>query len=149
MTNDEILITRPPNAYEEKIKEKYAESFVNQSDLMDKLAGQLLTLELAIPGLYATVLQLIRGDEATVPLNAMLYATFAMWLAALGLTLLALMPRRWKVNFEILEQDPKSTSGELGMKDFFVKSACYKRNLLAVATILFFCGITAAALTVL
>jgi hypothetical protein len=142
------LTTRPPDTYEKKIREKYAESFANQSDLMDKLAQQLLTLELAIPGLYATVLKLIRGDQATVPVNNMLYVTFALWIAALGLTLIALMPREWKVDPQIMERDPKSTTGELGIKDFFAKSARYKRNLLIVATLLFFSGITLAALTV-
>jgi hypothetical protein len=67
---------------------------------------------------------------------------------ALGLTLLALIPREWKVNPEIMEQDPKSTTSELGIKDFFAKSARYKRNLLIVATILFFAGIVSAALTI-
>jgi hypothetical protein len=142
------LTTRPPDTYEKKIREKYAESFANQSDLMDKLAQQLLTLELAIPGLYATVLKLIRGDQATVPVNNMLYVTFALWIAALGLTLIALIPREWKVDPQIMERDPKSTTGELGIKDFFAKSARYKRNLLIVATLLFFSGITLAALTV-
>jgi len=145
---DPPLTTRPPDSYEEKIKEKYAESFANQSDLMDKLAQQLLALELAIPGLYATVLKLISGDKATVPVNNMLYVTFGLWVVALGLTLMALMPRRWQVNPEIMVQDPKSTTGELGIKDFFAKSARYKRNLLMVATILFFFGIAAAALNV-
>jgi hypothetical protein len=147
MTN-QPLVTRPPNTYEEKIKEKYAESFANQSDLMDKLAQQLLTLELAIPGLYATVLKLIWGDKATVARNTMLYVTFAVWMVALGLTLVALIPRQWKVNPDIMLQDPNSTTGELGIKDFFTKSARYKRTLLVIATIFFFLGITLAALGV-
>jgi hypothetical protein len=147
MTNPP-LTTRPPDSYEEKIKEKYAESFANQGDLMDKLAQQLLALELAIPGLYATVLKLISGDKATLPVNNMLYVTFGLWVVALGLTLMALVPRAWKVNPEIMLQDPKSTTGELGIKDFFAKSARYKRNLLIVATILFFFGIACAALNV-
>jgi hypothetical protein len=147
MTN-QPLPTRPPDTSEKKLKEKYAESFAHQSDLMDKLAQQLLTLELAIPGLYATVLKLIWGDKATVPVNNALYVTFGLWVVALGLTLMALIPRKWKVNPEIMEQDPESTTGELGIKDFFAKSARYKRNLLIVAAILFFFGIACAALTV-
>jgi hypothetical protein len=147
MTN-RPLPTRPPDAYAEKIKEKYIESFANQSELMDKLAQQLLTLELAIPGLYATVLKLVGGDDATVPINTMLYLTFGLWVVALGLTLLALLPREWKVNREILEQDPNSTTGELGLKDFFEKTAAYKRKWLIASTILFFAGIASAALTV-
>jgi hypothetical protein len=34
---------------------------------MDKLAQQLLALELAIPGLYAAVLKLIKGTISTKP----------------------------------------------------------------------------------
>ena len=147
MTN-QPLTTRPPDSYEEKIKEKYAESFAAQSDLMDKLAQQLLTLELAIPGLYATVLKLISGDQATVPVNNMLYVTFSLWFIALGLTLMALIPREWQVNPAIMQRDPQSTTGELGIKDFFAESARYKRNLLMVATLLFFGGIVFAALNV-
>lgn len=147
--DNQPIRTVPLDTYEEKIKEKYAESFVNQSDLMDKWAQQLLTLELAIPGLYATALKLIWGDKAIVMRNAVLYITFAVWLVALALTLVALIPRRWKVNPEILERDPTSTTGELGIKDFFAQSARYKRSLLIIATILFFIGTMLAALGVL
>jgi hypothetical protein len=146
MTN-QPLTTRPPNTYEVKLKEKYAENFANQSDLMDKLAQQLLTLELAVPGLYATVLRLVAGDEASAPINTWLYAAFGLWAVALALTLLALMPRAWNVNIGIMQQDPDSTTGELGIKDFFVESARYKRKLLIGAAGLFFAGIASAALT--
>ena len=147
MTN-QPLATRPQDSFDKKIKEKYAESFANQSDLMDKLAQQLITLELAIPGLYAAVLKLVAGDKATVPVGSMLYATFVLWIAALALTLMALTPRKWKVNPQIMQQDPNSTTGELGVKDFYVKSAKYKRDRLVAATIFFFVGIAFAALTV-
>lgn len=139
--------TRPRNTQEIKLIEKYAESFANQGDLMDKLAQRLLTVELAIPGLYATVLKLVAGDKATVPVNYFLYVTFGLWVLALALTLMALLPRAWKVNTEIMQRDPGSTTGEIGLKDFFVKSAKYKRTLLIIATILFFAGIAFAALT--
>ncbi|ACF12849.1 conserved hypothetical protein [Chloroherpeton thalassium ATCC 35110] len=145
---NEPLRTRLPNNVELKLKEKYAESFAGQSDLMDKLAQQLLTLELAIPGLYATVLKLVAGDKATVPVNRMFYLIFSLWLLALLLTLWALLPRAWKVNTEIMQKDPRSKSDELGIKDFFVKSAEFKRNCLVAAAILFFLGIALAALTV-
>lgn len=143
---DQPLVTRPLNSFESKIKEKYAESFAAQSDLMDKLAQQLLTLELAIPGLYATALKLVAGDKATLQVGFLLYLTFGFWFLALLLTLLALLPGAWRVNPTILERDPASTSGELGLKDFFVETARYKRNRLMVAIVLFFFGIAFAAL---
>lgn len=40
---------------------------------MDKLGQQLITLELAIPGLYATVLEFTKGDAATTTRNLWLY----------------------------------------------------------------------------
>ncbi len=55
--------TRPLNDNEKLLREKFHESIVAQSDLMDKLSERLLTLELAIPGLYATALKLISGDK--------------------------------------------------------------------------------------
>ena len=146
---NEPLSTRRQNTYEIKLKDRYAESFANQSDLMDKLAQRLLTMELAIPGIYATMLKLIAGDKANMSVNNMLYLAFGMWLLALLLSLLAFIPRAWKVNTEIIQQDPNSSTGELGIKDFFVKTARFKRNLLIVATIIFFIGIIFAALTVL
>ncbi|HRV94674.1 MAG TPA: hypothetical protein P5526_21120 [Anaerolineae bacterium] len=144
---DRPLTTRPPDPYEAKIKEKYIESFVHQSELMDKLAQQLIMLELAIPGLYATVLKLVSGDKATVPVSSALYLTFGLWIGALGVTVMALIPHEWTVDPHILQKDPNSTGGELGIKDFFVESARYKRLRLIIATILFFSGIAVAALT--
>lgn len=141
------LTTRPLNTSEIKLREKYAESFTGQCDLMDKLAQQLLTLELAIPGLYITVLKLVAGDKATAPASVMLFVTFGFWIAALGLTLIALIPHAWKVNTEIMQRDRYLTTDELGIKDFFVKSAQYKRNLLVASAIFFFGGIASAAFT--
>jgi DNA-binding ferritin-like protein len=80
------------------MREKFYESLTAQSDLMDKLAERLLTLEPAIPGLYATVLKLVSGEKATAILNAAFYVTFACWLAALIVTLVALTPKKWVVD---------------------------------------------------
>ncbi len=145
----EIIKTRPPTDLEQKLKEKYAESFAAQSDLMDALARQLLTLELAIPGMYATALKLVSGSNATLPLNAWLIAAFSLWFGALALTLIALVPKEYQVDPDILERDPDAKSNTLGVKDFFTQSARYKRNLLLPAAGLFFGGIMCAALTVL
>ena len=77
MSDDPPVPTRPLADEDTFLQQKYQESIVNQADLMDKLATQLITLELAIPGLYATVLKLVQGDEATLPANPwLLYLTF-------------------------------------------------------------------------
>lgn len=143
----EPIPTRPVSENENLLRKKFYESIAAQSDLMDKLAERLLTLELGIPGLFATVLKLTRGDKATLTINAALNIAFALWLLALILTLLALTPRKWTVDTTILKQDPKKFDEGLGIEDFFNQSALYKRRLLTVSSLLFFAGIFAAVFT--
>lgn len=144
---DEPIMTRPVNENENLLRKKFYESMAAQSDLMDKLGEKLITLELAIPGIYAAVLKLMRGDKATVTINAALYLTFICWLLALALTLLALTPKKWRVDTNVLKQDPKKYSEGLGIEDFFEQSARYKRGWLSVSSILFFAGVVCAAFT--
>ncbi len=146
MSNQPIS-TRPLSDNEKLMREKFYESITAQSDLMDKLSERLLTLELAIPGLYATVLKLVSGDKATVVVNAALYLTFGCWLLALILTLIALTPKKWVVDPAILKQDPQKFSEGLGIEDFFEQSAMYKRRLVTASSILFFVGIFSAVFT--
>jgi len=142
------ISTRPPSEGEALLKKKFAESIAAQSEQMDKLGQQLITLELAIPGLYATVLKLVSGDKATLSVSPALYLSFICWGLALILTLLSLIPRRWKVNRDLLKQRAASESDELGIEDFFYKSAQYKRNVLIAACLCFFVGIVSAVMVV-
>jgi uncharacterized membrane protein YfcA len=146
--SDKPISTRPLSDNEKLMREKFYESIVAQSDLMDKLSERLLTLELAIPGLYATALKLMRGDKATVTINAALYITFACWLLALVFTLMALTPKKWKVDPSILKQDPKKFEQALGIEDFFEQSALYKRRLVIASSVFFFAGIFSAIFTI-
>lgn len=146
---DDIPIsTRPPSNRDKVLQEKFFESMAGQSEQMDKLGQQLLTLELAIPGLYATVLKLVSGDKATLAASPALYLTFGCWFLALLLTLASLIPRGWQVNPTIMKQAPSVKSKELGIEDFFYRTAQYKRRLLIAASLLFFSGIVSAAFTV-
>ena len=54
---------RPVSENEKLLRQKFYENIASQSDLMDKLSERLLTLELAIPGLFAAVLKLTRGED--------------------------------------------------------------------------------------
>ena len=143
--NDKPIPTRPPSGSEKLLKEKFAESVVAQSKQMDKLGQQLITLELAIPGLYATVLKLIHGDKATLTATPALYICFGAWSLALLLTLISMIPRNWAVNRGIMKQNSMIQSEELGIEDFFYKSAQYKRWLLIPACLFFFIGVVSAA----
>jgi hypothetical protein len=144
--NDQPVVTRPPASSEKLLRDKFMERYVAQSDLMDKLGQQLITLELAVPGLYATVLKFTQGDKAIAPANGWLYFTFACWSLALLLTIVSLTPRSWRVDVAILQRDPAQPDGPLGLEDFFHKSAQYKRRLLIPAILFFWLGIVGAAL---
>lgn len=137
----------PVSENENLLRRKFYESIAAQSDLMDKLGERLLTLELGIPGLFATVLKLTRGEDATLPINAALNLAFALWLIALILTLTALTPQKWKVNEDLLKQDPQKFSEGLGIVDFFERSAHYKQRLIIASSVLFFAGIFSAIFT--
>lgn len=143
-----ILTTRPLSSSEKLLRDKFYERYVGQNELMDKLAQQLITLELAIPGLYATVLKLLQGETAVLPDGFWLYFTFGCWFLALLLTLFSLIPRTWRVDPTILKGDPagKGEGGVLGLEAFFYQSARYKRILLIPACLLFWVGIASAAL---
>jgi len=148
MTSKTVLSTRPVTSSESVLRDKFAESIAGQSELMDKLAQQLITLELAIPGLYAAVLKLTAGDAATVPVNNWFYGAFGCWSVALLLALVSLIPRTWKVDPTLLKADATSKGGVLGLEDFFRKSAAYKRWLLIPSAVLFALGIFCAAMLV-
>ena len=144
-----VLDTRPPTNPETILRDKFAETIVNQSELMDKLAQQLITLELAIPGLYATVLQLTQGEAATVVRSGWLYGAFGCWFVALVLALISLIPQRWQVDETLLQRDPERKSAVLGIRDFYYASARYKFWWLLPSTLFFAAGIVCAGLLVL
>lgn len=143
------IATRPPSSDEKLLQAKFIESIAAQSEQMDKLGRQLITLELAIPGLYATALKLTAGEKAIVGLTPAFYITFGCWLLALLLTLISLIPRKWTVDPGIMKQDPKVKTETLGIEDFFNASAQYKRRLFIAASLFFFVGVVSAALSVL
>lgn len=138
-----ILPTRPPSPTDQHLRQKWAESVAEQSGLMDKLAQQLLTVELAVPGLYAAVLKLTQGGDETVDVDKWLYATFGLWTAALFLTLIPMIPRSWNVNRRVV----RGSTGEkdaLSIEQFFRRSARYKRRFLIGAIACFWGGLLCA-----
>ncbi len=145
--NDKPISTRPPSGSEKLLKEKFAESIAGQSEQIDKLGQQLITLELAIAGLYGSALKLMSGGKATLATTPALYS-FGFWFLALLLTLISLIPRKWKVNRSIMKQHSSQETEELGIEDFFYKTAQYKRRLLIFASLFFFVGVFSAAFSV-
>jgi len=138
------LPTRKRTEREKILQSKFFEHLAAQSDLMDKISAQLLTVELAIPGLYAALLKLVRGDEAAIALSAAATLAFVLWLAALVLTLLSLFPRRFIVDVSLMKQAAGKMDEALGIEDYFLRTASYKRNLILIASGSFFTGVVCA-----
>lgn len=125
------VTTSALSKYDESLLDLFAKDVSAQATRLDDLAKQLITLNIAIPGLYATVLKFISGDKAVVNDPVLLLITFAAWLLALGFALASLFPQRHQV-------DPDSLSE---IETFFYRSAQHKRKLLAAASLLSFFGI--------
>jgi hypothetical protein len=147
MAEEKQILTRPINEYEKVLRTKFYTCVAEQNELMDKVSEHLLTIELAIPGAYAAILKMIHGDDATLSLNWAFYVTFIAWFIALVLTLFAILPKKWKVDREILKQDPQKMDQSLGIEDFFEKSSDRKFWLIIASTLSFFVGVIAAVFT--
>ena len=143
--DEQPLATKPISKPTTILRDKFYEQYANQAEQMDGLARQLIGIELAIPGLYATVLKLTQGKDATLTADGWLYVTFGCWFLALALTVAALFPRRWQVDPTKIKPDPTGKgSQELSLEEFFYKSARHKFWLLAAACLFFGAGIVGA-----
>jgi hypothetical protein len=147
--DDDIVYSAPPSKSDEELEKGFVTAIIEQPKLLDELAKQLVTLGLAIPGLYATVLKFIGGDDALVESATMILGAFACWFVALALSLVSLTPRKWPVDRSKLRSNKPAASGQpLSIEEFFKVTATYKRRLLAAATLFCFAGICLAGLTI-
>ena len=129
---------QPLNKFDEVLRENFAKDFAEQSARLDDLAKQLITLEIAIPGIYAAILKLVSGDKATTRDATLTIVAFAIWLLALALSLTSLIPLRRQVDLDNLTD----------IQNYFGESARRKRSFLIPASVLTFLGIFIAALVI-
>ena len=147
--DDDIVYSAPPSKSDEELEKGFVTAIIDQPKLLDELAKQLVTLNLAIPGLYATVLKLIGGEKAVVNSAIMIGGAFFCWFIALALSLVSLTPRKWKVDRSKLRSNKPAAPGQpLSIEEFFMVTATYKRRLLVAATLFCFTGICLAGLTI-
>lgn len=142
---ERLLSTRPLSKHEQQLQDAFWQQFTSQAERMDKLADQLLTIQLGIPGLYATVLKLLHGQNSTVPLTGWVIAVFIIWTVALTLTLASLVPRRWAVDVSKIQTAAYAADSPMGLQNFFKSVAQYKRRLLIASIGCFWVGVVAAA----
>ncbi|MCB1762590.1 MAG: hypothetical protein KDI27_05570 [Gammaproteobacteria bacterium] len=146
---DQPIRTTPPNRRDLLIQEKYIEEIAAQAERLDALGRQLITLELAVPGLYATLFKLVSGEKATMMLNSSIYIAFVCWLLALVLSLWSLVPRTYTVDPRHLEGRNHCASNSISVMDFFYCSARFKRRLLIPSGLLLFAGVFVVAVDLL
>ncbi len=126
----------PLGKVDETLLESFAKDVAAQVNRLDDLAKQLITLDIAIPGLYAALLKLASGDKATLDNPLLLLLAFTAWLLALGLSLASLLPQRHEIDQDSLSE----------IQRYFSNSARRKLILLAIACFSSFFGICLAVL---
>jgi len=123
------LTTRPPPPAEELLRLEFDEEIINQAQRLNDIAKLLITVELAMLGLYAIALKLIEGDKASLTVTPPVYTTF-FWFAALALTLMALLPKSYQVDRSTYHGTPPSDNMSpgtniqlLSIEDYFKKNS--------------------------
>jgi len=134
-----IFKTKPLSTIEKKLQEKFAEDIANQGALMDSMGRQLLSLELAMVGIYATVLKLISGEGATMQGSVVAIGiSFFLWFMAVVATVLAIFPEKYEIDITKMDE----------IKGYFHKSAKRKATMLIGSVFLFFAGVGVSVFTV-
>lgn len=139
-----IVSTRKRTSGENALLEEFRKEIVKQNDRLDDLAKELFKVELAISGVYVTVLKLL--PVGTAPSGWKVWVTFIVWFIALIFTWVALFPKQYRVMEDVLDRSDSQVSdkGEMTIKEFYTESANWKRGWLRLATLFFFLGVFSA-----
>ncbi|MCH9699753.1 MAG: hypothetical protein K0U68_16780 [Gammaproteobacteria bacterium] len=127
----------PLSKVDETLMESFAKDVAAQATRLDDLAKQLITLEIAVPGIYAAILKLVSGEKATLDNPLILLFAFIAWLLALGWTLASLLPQRYEIDMDSFTE----------IQHYFSDSARRKLRLLSLACMSSFFGICLAVLS--
>ena len=138
---------------EESLEASFYQQVAGQAERFDKFALELIKLQLAIPAIYAAVLQLAAGSEAQAG-APVLWLVFTFWLLAAALSFMALFPAaKYRVNTLLIIEDPEQADecgrAPVGINTYFRLSARRKLRLLATSCLLSFFGIALAVYSTL
>ena len=129
---------QPLDDIDKTLRESFAKDIAEQCNRLDDLAKQLITVQLAIPGIFATVLKAVAGDTAVLPVTIVVLLAYAAWFAGLLLTWASLMPKKNVVDRNSLTE----------INDYFAVNAKRKYDRLKCASISTFVGIVFAVLSI-
>ncbi|WP_018014562.1 hypothetical protein [Teredinibacter turnerae] len=143
-----VLSTCPPSPTDDILRQKFDEEIAAQITRMDELGKLLITIELSVPGLYATALKLVQGMQAIVTGIEVAIAFFC-WFVALLMTLWAVLPKKYNVDRNVIYIEHSTEADQaLSIEAFFQSSAQYKYCRLLIACGFFFIGIIAATVSI-
>lgn len=143
--NTQPMSTQRPSSTDEVLLNKFDEDFVEQANRISEVAKLLITIELAVPGMYATALKLVQGKESIVTLGFPVYLAFGFWLVALVLSLVALLPQTYHVDRTVIRRDlAQQFDFPLSIEAYFIVSAKHKYRWVCSSCLCFFSGLIAA-----
>lgn len=126
--------TYPLDDIDKTLRESFAKDIAEQCNRLDELAKQLITAQLAIPGIFAAILKLVSGDAATVSVVWQVPVAYIVWLTGMGLTWFSLFPKKHVTDRDSLTE----------IENYFTNSAKRKYWCLVPASALTFGGIMLA-----
>ncbi len=132
-------------SFHKHLQESFAQDFSEQGKRLDETAKQLLTLQIALPSVFAALLKLLAGKDAFLAMNDVMSTTlvcgaFISWIAAVFFSLRALKPEHHQVNPNVLEN--RSTDKTFfGLLDFYQHNAARKHQHISVSTVLTVLGL--------
>jgi len=139
------LHSKPVSDRDKILLEKFEADFVEQANRIADLAKQLITVELAIPGIYATALKLLQGDKATLAMGWDIRLAFGLWALSLIFSFAALFPRNYRVDRKIIRRDEdKKFDKPLSIEAYFIRSARYKLYCVGASCFCFIGGLIAS-----
>ena len=138
---EKVYETKPLDPNIKIYRQKLTETITEQPALLDSLAKQLITIELATPALYAAILKLTKGADASIGITGNLIGTFICWFIALACTCYTLYPRTYNVDDTALHKVYKNSNDTLGIEDFFTVVADHKRRWLFLSMLAYWLGL--------
>lgn len=131
------------------LQESLNKDLVEQSNRLSETAKSLLTLQLAVPGIFAAILKMFEGSKATLVqadyfTTTLIIGAFLSWMLALGLTLSVLRPDPYRVNPLATSRKAEGKSEKeqtLGLLELYQQSAVRKFQRVTISSGLTFLGI--------
>ena len=128
------VITQPLDKIDDTLRESFAKDIAEQCNRLDDLAKHLITLQIAIPGIFAAILKLVAGENAVIKQNGQVIGAYIAWLLGLALTWASLIPAKHTIDRDSLT----------AIENYFTGSATRKLRWLIPASGLTFVGIMLA-----